>query len=161
MNTITDEFVPPKESVYRNKVDEWIENLSKDAEFNVTTYAECFISENLLRRFINHKTIAISKEAKVESDKMRAKEETNKNTANLSFDLRQSKDDLVYLDMDNLANLIEKVDPIRQAGLSRDAKEYKPIRDAMAHTSLLTHNAKQRLNSTYENIKARIKTLIG
>lgn len=161
VNTITDEFVPPKESVYRNKVDEWIENLSKDAEFNVTTYAECFISENLLRSFINHKTIAISKEAKAESDKMRAKEETNKNTANLSFDLRQSKDDLVYLDMDNLANLIEKVDPIKQAGLSRDAKEYKPIRDAMAHTSLLTHNAKQRLNSTYENIKARIKTLIG
>lgn len=161
VNTITEEFVPPKESVYRNKVDEWIENLSKDAEFNVTTYAECFISENLLRSFINHKTIAISKEAKAESDKMRAKEETNKNTANLSFDLRQSKDDLVYLDMDNLANLIEKVDPITQAGLSRDAKEYKPIRDAMAHTSLLTRNAKQRLNSTYENIKARIKTLIG
>ena len=75
--------------------------------------------------------------------------------------MRQSKEDLVYLDMDNLANLIEKVDPVKQAGLSRDAKEYKPIRDAMAHTALLTHNAKQRLNSTYENIKARIKKILG
>lgn len=160
VNTITDEFVPSKESTNRNKVDEWIDNLSKDAEFNVTTYAECFISENLLRNYINHKTITLSTEAKSESDKMRAKEDVNKNTANLSFDLRQSRDDLVYLDMDNLANLIEKVDPIKQAGLSRDAKEYKPIRDAMAHTSLLTHNAKQRLNLTYENIKARIKKLL-
>lgn len=160
VNTITDEFVPPKESIYRNKVDEWIDYLSKDAEYNVTSYAECFISENLLRNYINHKPIAISPEAKTESDKMRAKEDTNKNTANLSFDLRQSKDDLAYLDMDHLANLIEKVDPIKQAGLSRDAKEYKPIRDAMAHTSLLTHNAKQRLNTTYENIKARIKKIL-
>lgn len=161
VNTISDEFVPAKDSIYRNKVDEWLENLSKDAEFNVTTYAECFISENLLRNYINHKPIPLSAEAISESKKWREKEERNKNTANISFDLRQSKEDLVYLDMDNLANLIEKVDPGKQAGLSRDAKEYKPIRDAMAHTALLTHNAKQRLNSTYENIKARIKKILG
>lgn len=160
VNTITDEFVPPRESIYRTRVDEWLENLSRDAEYNVTTYAECFISENLLRNYINHKPIALSTEAQDESTKWKNKEEANKNTANLSFDLRQSKDDLVYLDMDHLANLIEKVDPIKQAGLSRDAKEYKPIRDAMAHTALLTPNAKQRLNSTYENIKARIKKLL-
>lgn len=161
VNTISDEFVPTKESIYRSKVDEWLDSLSKDAEFNVTTYAECFISENLLRNYINHKPVPLSPEAKAESKKWRDKEYTNKNTANISFDLRQSKDDLVYLDMDNLANLIEKVDPVKQAGLSRDAKEYKPIRDAMAHTALLTHNAKQRLNSTYENIKARIKKILG
>ncbi len=160
VNTITDEFVPPRESANRNKVDGWIENLSNEAEYNVTTYAECFISENLLRKYIIHKPVSISPEAKAESDKMRAKETSNKNTANLSFDLRQSHDELAYLDMDHLSNLIEKVDPIKQAGLSRDAKEYKPIRDAMAHTSLLTFNAKQRLNSTYENIKARIKKLL-
>ncbi|NHB70389.1 ATP-binding protein [Perlabentimonas gracilis] len=160
VNTITDEYVPPKSSTYRTKVDEWLENLTKDAEYNVTSYAECFVSENLLRNFINYKSVTITPEAKAVSDKMRSKELTNKNTANLSFDLRQSDDVLVYLDMDNLANMIEKVDPITQAGLSRDAKEYKPIRDAMAHTSLLTHNAKQRLNSTYENIKSRIKKLL-
>jgi len=161
VNTISDEFVPTKESIYRSKVDEWLDSLSKDAEFNVTTYAECFISENLLRNYINYKPVPLSPEAISESKKWRDKEDTNKNTANISFDLRQSKDDLVYLDMDNLANLIEKVDPVKQAGLSRDAKEYKPIRDAMAHTALLTHNAKQRLNSTYENIKARIKKILG
>lgn len=161
VNTISDEFVPTKESIYRSKVDEWLDSLSKDAEYNVTTYAECFISENLLRNYINHKSIVLSPEAQTESKKWRDKEDKNKNTANISFDLRQSKEDLAYLDMDNLANLIEKVDPIKQAGLSRDAKEYKPIRDAMAHTALLTHNAKQRLNSTYENIKARIKKILG
>lgn len=160
VNTISDEFVPRKDSIYRSKVDEWLDSLSKDAEFNVTTYAECFISENLLRKYINHKPVPLSSEAISESKKWREKEERNKNAANISFDLRQSNEDLVYLDMDNLANLIEKVDPSKQAGLSRDAKEYKPIRDAMAHTALLTLNAKQRLNSTYENIKARIKKIL-
>lgn len=160
VNTISDEFVPPKESIYRSKVDEWLDSLSKDAEYNVATYAECFISENLLRSYINYKPVPLSPDAINESKKWRDKENINKNAANISFDLRQSNDDLVYLDMDKLANLIEKVDPIKQAGLSRDAKEYKPIRDAMAHTALLTHNAKQRLNSTYENIKARIKKIL-
>lgn len=160
VNTISDEFVPSKESIYRSKVDEWLLSLSKDAEFNVTSYAECFISENLLRNYINYKPILLSTEALAESKRWRERENTNKNTANISFDLRQSKDDLVYLDMDNLANLIEKVDTNKQAGLSRDAKEYKPIRDAMAHTALLTQNAKQRLNLTYENIKARIKKIL-
>lgn len=160
VNTISEEFVPKKESINRNAVDRWLESLSKDAEFNVTTYAECFISENLLRNYIKHRPVALSEEARAASKKWRDKEETNKNKANISFDLRQSNEDLVYLDMDNLANLIEKVDPLKQAGLSRDAKEYKPIRDAMAHTALLTLNAKRRLNTTYENIKARIKKIL-
>jgi hypothetical protein len=49
---------------------------------------------------------------------------------------------------------------IKEAGLARDAKTYKPVRDAMAHTSVLTSIAKQSLNTTYENIKARIKRLL-
>ncbi len=159
-NTVVDDFVPPKSSTNRRNVDDWVDSLSDDAQYNLSSYAECFVSENLLRKYINYNSITISPEAKKESERMRVKENTNKNTANLSFDLRQTNDDLAYLDMDHLANLIEKVDPIKEAGLSRDAKEYKPIRDAMAHTSLLTNNAKNRLNSTYENIKARIKRIL-
>ena len=160
VNIISDEFVPTKESTYRSKVDEWIDSLSNDAEFNVTTYAECFMSENLLRNYINHKPVPLSEEAVKESERWKNIEERNKNKANISFDLRQSEEELVYLNMDDLANLIEKVDSNTQAGLSRDAKEYKPIRDAVAHTALLTDIAKKRLNLTYENIKARIKKLL-
>ena len=160
VNIISDEFVPTKESTYRSKVDEWIDSLSNDAEFNVTTYAECFMSENLLRNYINHKPVPLSEEAVKESERWKNIEERNKNKANISFDLRQSEEELVYLNMDDLANLIEKVDSNTQAGLSRDAKEYKPIRDAVAHTALLTDIAKKRLNLTYETIKARIKKLL-
>lgn len=159
-NVISDDFVPPKYSVYHDKVEEWISGLGEDAQYNFGSYGECFISENLLRNYINDKGIVLSKEANDEVAKMQGKESTNKGSANLSIDIRKNNNALLYLSMDHLANLVDKVDPAKEAGLSRDAKEYKPIRDALAHTALLTDLAKLRLTSTYENIKARIKQLI-
>lgn len=54
-NTVADEFVPPKDSANRSIVDDWIKSLGEDAQFNLSSYAECFVSENLLRKFIKHK----------------------------------------------------------------------------------------------------------
>lgn len=159
VDIVSDEFTPSKDSQSRHLVDSWVDQLLGDAQFNVASYAECFISENILRKYIEHSKVILSTEASKEVSEMRKKENDNKGKANISFNIREYNNDLAYLDMDNLANLIDKVDPIKDAGLSRDAKEYKPVRDAMAHTSLLTKNAKNRLNSTYENIKARIKQL--
>ena len=62
--------------------------------------------------------------------------------------------------MDGLANLVDKKDPV-QASLSRDAKEYKPIRDGLMHTARLTDKAKKKLTSVYENIKERIIKLLS
>jgi DNA mismatch repair enzyme (predicted ATPase) len=159
-NTVSDDFVPPQTSTNRDKIEEWISKLGDDAQYNFGSYAECFISENLLRSYISDKNITLSTEATSEIAKMKEKEQANKGTANLSIEIRQDNNDLLYLSMDHLANLADKVDPIRAAGLSRDAKEFKPIRDALAHTALLTDLAKFRLTSTYENIKARIKKLL-
>ena len=64
--------------------------------------------------------------------------------------------------MDNLANLVDKpLDRIKDAGIARDATEYKPIRDAVAHTALLTDQAKAKLATVRENIKGRVKTLLA
>jgi len=63
--------------------------------------------------------------------------------------------------MDGLACLVDKKDRIKEACLARDAGEYKPIRDALAHTALLTDTAKNKLTTVYENIKGRVKTLLS
>ena len=64
--------------------------------------------------------------------------------------------------MDNLAYLADdEKNKEKRATLLRDAIEYKPIRDALAHTSRLTSIAKSRLSITYENIKARIISLLN
>lgn len=160
-NTIVDDFVPPKTSPNRNIVDEWVNALSDDAQFNLISYAECFISENLLRNYVKHKKLDLSDSAKANLDKYKAKEQQARSAANISFDIRANRDDLLYFSMDDLANFVDKpVDPLKESGIARDAKVYKPIRDAMAHTSILTNTAKQSLNLTYENIKSRLKKLL-
>jgi hypothetical protein len=160
-NTVVDEFIPPKSSANRNVVDDWVNSLSDEAQFNLSSYAECFVSENLLRKYIKHKSISLSPEALRDLTLYKQKEEGAKNGANISFQIRQNSDDLFYFSMDDLSNLVDKpTNPMKEAGLARDAKTYKPVRDAMAHTSVLTPIAKQSLNLTYENIKARIKKLL-
>ena len=55
----------------------------------------------------------------------------------------------------------DEKDKQKKACLLRDAAEYKPIRDALSHTARLTKLAKDKLNMTYENIKARIIVLLN
>jgi len=145
----------------KKKVDGWVDDLAEDAKYNFTSYAECFISENLVRKHIEEKSIQPSPEADKEVTDNKTKETSSKGKGNVSIDIRKAPTDLSYLSMDALANLVDKRDPIKEACLSRDANEYKPIRDALMHTALLTDEAKGKLTSVYENIKGRIKILLS
>lgn len=161
-NVVSEDYSLPDASAQKGKVDKWVNGLAQDAQFNFSSYAECFISENLVRKFIEEEQITLSPEAERERDKWKRVETDSKNRANISIDIRRSNSGLSYLSMDDLANLVDKVrEPLKQAGLSRDAIEYKPMRDAVAHTALLTDLAKNRLTAVYENIKARIRTLLS
>jgi hypothetical protein len=159
-DTVVDEYIPPKTSTQRNIVDKWVKSLKEDAQFNLSSYAECFVSENLLRKYIIEKGIPFSVEAQKEFEKWQRKEEEGKNKANISFEIRDNANSLHYLSMDHLANLADMHKEHKITALSRDAIVYKPIRDAMAHTAILTNIAKQSLNITFENIKARVKRLL-
>jgi hypothetical protein len=104
----------------------------------------------------------LSPEAQKTINDLKQREVANKGKANISIDIRKSASDLSYLSMEDLANLVDKVkEPIKEAGLSRDANEYKPVRDALAHTALLTDVAKSKLTTVYENIKGRLRTLLS
>lgn len=158
-NATAKEMVPDKPS---EKVESWILNLSEEAQYNIPSYTECFIAENLLREYIRDKTMALSKEAQAEAEKWKTKEQQSKAVANIAYDVRQSIEDLQYLSMDGLSNLVDKPEnPAKELGIARDAKIYKPVRDAVAHTALITDNAKTQLSIVFENIKARLKTLLG
>ncbi len=159
-NAVSAEYSPPESSPNKTEIDSWVDNLGEDAQYNFASYAECFISENLIRRFIKEKKISLSTEAEGEISKWKRVETDSKNKGNISIDIRSTDDDLSYLSMNDLAYLVDKKDPVKEACLARDANEYKPIRDALAHTSLLTNVAKNKLNSVYENLKGRLKTLL-
>ena len=160
-NSVSGEYVPSEGSENRAKIDGWIGELADDAKYNFGSYAECFISENLVRKYIQEKGIPLSPEAKSIIEVWKKTEIGNKEKGNISIDIRKIIDDLSYLSMNDLAYLVDKKDPIKEACLARDANEYKPIRDALAHTALLTNEAKTKLTSIYYNIKGRVKTLLS
>ena len=104
-NTVVDEYVPPTSSTNRNLVDDWVNTLSEDAQFNLSSYAECFVSENLLRKFIEHNDLTLSTEAQSKLIEYKKREERAKDVANISFEIRKDANDLLYFSMDDLANL--------------------------------------------------------
>lgn len=162
-NVVSEDFIKNKKSKKgeKTKVEKWIDELSNDAAFNFESYGECFIAENLLRNYVIEKKIAIPKKLGNDIVKWKKKAEDAKDKANISFEIREKQCDLSFCDMDSLAGLADtEHDKIAKANLLRDSAEYKPIRDAMSHTSRLTSMAKNRLSCTYENIKARIVKLL-
>jgi hypothetical protein len=164
-NVVSEEFEikeGKKRSKKTEKIDEWIDNLTADARYNFPSYAICFICENLIRKHINYKKIRLSKEAKTQIKKMKRRERDSKNLGNVSIKIRKESGNLSYLSMDDLANLVDKPkNHVKDACLVRDANAYKPIRDALMHTALLSEQAKHKLDTIHDNIKGRVKTLLS
>lgn len=160
-NAVSSDFLKNKKGKGKSKVEKWIDELSQDAAFNFESYGECFISENLLRNYIIDKHIVIPQNLVADIVKWRKQANDAKQKANISFAIRENETDLSFCDMSSLAGLADlEHDRTARANLLRDSYEYKPIRDAMSHTSRLTSLAKNRLSCTYENIKARILNLL-
>jgi len=156
------EMIPSDVAPPRGIVESWVGKLREEAEYNIPSYAECFIAENLLRQHIRHNAIQLTTEAQAAVAKWRRQEQDSKSRANISYDIRQLLDDLQYLSMDDLANLVDKpADPLKDAGIGRDARVYKPVRDAVGHTSLITDTAKTQLSVVFANIQARLRQLLG
>jgi hypothetical protein len=157
-----DEYEPDKNSPTRDQVDEWLDSLLDDAEFNLMSYSDCFLSENLVRRYIEKKKLALSKGVKAEAKKWRDREAEKKADANLSFKIRKNDGDIDYLGMDALAVSVEgSKNTAGTQSLWSDAIAYAPVRNVVGHTGLLTDNGKRHLRLRYENIKARLKTLLS
>lgn len=159
-NAVAGEYTKPKGKGAK-LVRDWVDQLADDARFNFASYAECFISENLIRKYVQHNKIALTQPAKDEIMLRKGQEKTNKQKGNISIAIRKNGGQLGYLSMDSLAKLVDKKDPLKEACLPRDANEYKPMRDAIAHTSLLTDVAKKKLTSVYENVKGRVQSLLA
>lgn len=144
-----------------DKVDEWLQSLRPDAEFNVSAYMDCFLSENLLRQYIRDKSPEIVKGVKEEIDEWRKNELKNKEAGNVSFEIHRDDDDLEYLGMDALAVTAEGPDAkSKNQSLWKDALSYKPVRNAVGHTGVLSPNAKTHLSMTFENIKGRVRSIL-
>jgi hypothetical protein len=161
--TVTqEEYRPDTDAPATDQVDSWLKELRDDAEFNLTAYVDCFLSENLVRKYLDDKHIALKDGVKKNAEEWRARENKRKGEANISFTIRKSDSDLSYLGMDELAFSVEgKKETGKSQSLWSDAISYRPVRNVVGHTGLLTDNGKTHLTLTYENIKARVRKLLS
>ncbi len=160
-NSVAQEYEISDGSENKDKVNGWVNELAEDAKFNFSSYADCFLAENLVRKYIREKGLPLSIASTNEITTWRDREIQRKSEANINIELRQNHDDLSYLDMHYLSR--DADGPVANTinSLTTDGVEFKPIRNAVMHTALLTREAKQRLNSIYDNIKARVKILLS
>jgi hypothetical protein len=151
-------IITPDDTDYRERVGNWVNELGEDAQFNFGSYAECFISENLVRKLIIENSIDISGVQEY-IDRIKNTETQNKAAGNINIELRQANIDISYLDMTSLAGIVDTRGQVNC--LHNDSKQYKPIRDALMHTARLTEEAKLKLTTVYDNIKERIRMLLS
>ena len=161
-NTITEGYskdINKKSRKQGELVDKWSDELRGDAVFNFTSYGECFVAENLVRRYLAESNIPLTEKAKGEVAEMRQREEKSKKTANLNIDIRRIDDDLNYLDMATIAQIADRTQDTNN--LMWDSKKCKPMRDAIMHTVRLSDVAQKTLTTVFENIKARVKRILS
>ena len=156
-----EEFSPEADAPNAELVEEWLRRLRPDAEFNVSSYVDCFLSENLIRKYVHHNAIELKPSVKSELDKWKRQESQRKAEANISFDIRRDNDDLSYLGMDELAFTAEGSRDRSKQSLWLDAINFRPVRNAVGHTGVLTETAKNHLGLVFENIKGRLRTLLS
>ncbi len=148
----------------KDQVDAWLAEFEPDADFNISAYLNSFLSENLVRKYIACQDIPLSGDAQREVNRWRQREQEGKEAANISFSIRKDNDDLSYLGMEHMAKSIEvqgDANAGKSASLVRDVVNYKPVRNAVAHTGLLTEDAKDHLSLISRNIVGRIRTLLA
>lgn len=156
----TIESYKPKER--DTEVKNWVKKLREEAQYNFPSYAESFISENLVRNYIKYKALPIAQKYVSKIDQYKHTEQENKEAADMSINIRQTiyGNETEYLAMDDLANIAEPGQAGEQCVLQKKAKDFKPIRDALMHTAFLTEEAKRRLTTVFDDIEARVNHLL-
>jgi hypothetical protein len=139
-------------------MDELINKLKINGTFNGRAYLECFIAENLLRSLIKYKKIKLDDESKKTAKRYKENERKNKAATNIPFDVRVNERDLIcYLDFYRLAKNIDK---ISNKYLSKDDGTYRVLRNAIAHTAILSKPAQAQFSICVLNIKSKIESIL-
>ena len=93
-NVVSEGFEPAKGTKGASKVDKWVNDLASDARFNFESYAECFVSENLVRRYIQDQNMTLSTEALESAKKWKERETDSMNKGNISIKIRRTGETL-------------------------------------------------------------------
>ena len=58
------EYAPKGSKKNKEKVAGWVDDFTDDAAYNFESYADCFVSENLIQKYIKDGKVPLSNEVK-------------------------------------------------------------------------------------------------
>ncbi len=125
-------------------------------KFRLTAYGDCFIAENLLRNYLEESLpkSEFSQEFKDVATRFRKKEEKNLNSIAYGGGIRVKTSDPYYVYLDDLLREVYKGDPCFEEA---SATKLRVLRNAVAHTCVLTEQAQSDLVDEVAEVKERIK----
>jgi ATP-binding region ATPase domain protein len=138
------------------KVNEWLDEVRWAAYSSLTAYGDCFIAENLLRNYLEESLpkSEFSQEFKDVATRFRKKEEKNLNSIAYGGGIRVKTSDPYYVYLDDLLREVYKGDPCFEEA---SATKLRVLRNAVAHTCVLTEQAQSDLVDEVAEVKERIK----
>lgn len=139
------------------RVNEWLDEVRWAAYSSLTAYGDCFIAENLLRNYLEEllPNAEFSRGFKDEATKFREREKKNLQRISYSDEIRVKTSDPYYVYLDNLLREIYKGDPrFEEVSVTK----LRVLRNAVAHTCVLTEQAQSDLVDEVAEVKERIKT---
>ncbi len=172
-NQVASKYIPTSEQA--DTVKSWQDELENDAELNLRSYTECFVSENLLRKRITITGLTPSSCHRMDAtgincenwnpkdlckfciaEKGKAGLKQQKEDAKTSIQIRENEEDaLIYLDYIHLAEIIN------DRVLKDKDKAYRPLRNSIMHTANLTPEAKTKLTDVFNDVVATVKNLVS
>lgn len=139
------------------RVNEWLDEVRCAAYSSLTAYGDCFIAENLLRNYLEESlpNAEFSQKFKAVATRFRKKEEENLNSIAYGSGIRVKTSDPYYVYLDDLLREIYKDDPTFD---ETSITKLRVLRNAVAHTCVLTEQAQSDLVDEVAEVKEQIKT---
>ena len=148
------------DTIADRKVKEWLDTIRREAYFNIESYGDCFIAENLLRTFFIDRGMQLPEDPddgqspkpslKKKAEGYRGAERGQLKKCNYSDpDIRIGTELIHYLDLADIG----------MVALNTKKEEFtllRLLRNAVAHTCQLTERAKKELTNEVANIKLQI-----
>lgn len=139
------------------RVNEWLDEVRWAAYSSLTAYGDCFIAENLLRNYLEESlsNAEFSEDFKKQAMKFREKEKKDLQRIGCSDEIRAKTSEPYYVHLSDLLREIYKDDPTFD---ETSITKLRVLRNAVAHTCVLTEQAQSDLVDEVAEVRERIKT---
>lgn len=139
------------------KVNEWLDEVRWAAYSSLTAYGDCFIAENLLRNYLEESlpNAEFSEDFKKQAMKFREKEKKDLQRIGCSDEIRAKTSEPYYVHLSDLLEEIYKGDTQFE---KTSITKLRLLRNAVAHTCVLTDQAQRDLVDEVGEVKERLKT---